>query len=257
MHVPGSVLVHFLPSLISPGALHGGIAVVVDVLRATTVMIHALAAGCEAVIPCAEIDEARKIAAGLPAGSALLGGERHGVPIEGFDLGNSPSECTPKVCKGKTLVMTTTNGTRAILASLEAERVAIAAFSNLSATVKLLEVNLLKYQGLPVHIVCAGTEGFISLEDALLAGALTSRFRELGGSKGNDEAHMVDLMWRKTWSSADENLNRLTQMNLGRGGRNVRSVGRPQDISDAALIDRFSLTAEVIREPLRIVATQP
>ena len=92
-------------------------AVVVDVLRATTMMVHALAAGCEAVIPCGEIDEARQVAASLPPGTALLAGEREGLPIDGFDLGNSPRSCTPEVCRGKTLVMTTTNGTRAILAS--------------------------------------------------------------------------------------------------------------------------------------------
>ena len=85
---------------------------------ATTVMVQALAAGCEAVIPCAEIEEAKRSAAGLPAGSALLSGERQGLPIQGFDLGNSPGEFVPDVCRGKTLVMTTTNGTRAILASL-------------------------------------------------------------------------------------------------------------------------------------------
>ena len=70
------VFVHLLPSLIPPGSLRGGVAVVVDVLRTTTVMVHALAAGCEAIIPCGEIDEAKAIAAGLPAGTALLAGER-------------------------------------------------------------------------------------------------------------------------------------------------------------------------------------
>ena len=103
---------------------------VVDVLRATTAMVHALAAGCEAIVPCAEIEEARAVAASLPAGTVLLGGERGGLPIERFDLGNSPATFTREVCRGKTIVMTTTNGTRAILASLEAERVLIAAFVN-------------------------------------------------------------------------------------------------------------------------------
>src|SRR5215210_2260791 len=99
-----SVSVHLLPELIHPGTLSGGVAVVVDALRATTVMIHALAAGCATIIPCLEVDEARCIAAGLPPGSVLLAGERHGLPIEGFDLGNSPSAFTPEVCRGKTLV---------------------------------------------------------------------------------------------------------------------------------------------------------
>ena len=93
------VFVHLLPSLIPPGSLRGGVAVVVDVLRATTVMVQALAAGCEAVIPCGEIDEAKAVAAGLPAGTALLAGERQGLPIPGFDLGNSPGDFTPEVCR--------------------------------------------------------------------------------------------------------------------------------------------------------------
>src|SRR4051794_89600 len=137
MSEPGrpEVFVHLLPSLIPPGTLRGGTAVVIDVLRATTVMVQALAAGCDAVIPCGEVDEAREVAAGLPAGKAILAGERQGLPIEGFDLGNSPGDFTLDNCRGKTLVMTTTNGTRAILASLEADRVLVAAFSNLLATV--------------------------------------------------------------------------------------------------------------------------
>ena len=183
------VYVHLLPRLIPHGALRGGVAVVVDVLRATTVMVHALAAGCEAVIPCGEIDEAREIAASLPEGTALLVGERQGLPIPGFDLGNSPGDFTPEVCKGKTLVMTTTNGTRAILASLEAERVYIASFGNLRATSDELSVQFLKKDHKhPVHIICAGTDGHISLEDSLLAGALAGQIAQCAGRAGLEAA---------------------------------------------------------------------
>jgi 2-phosphosulfolactate phosphatase len=170
------VFVHLLPCMIPPGALRGGVAVVVDVLRATTVIVHALAAGCNAVIPCLEIDEARSLAATFPPGTAILAGERQGLPIEGFDLGNSPGTFTPEVCRGKTLVMTTTNGTRAVLACLEAERVMIGAFPNFAATVQTLHA-----EDRPVHVVCAGTDGSISYEDALLAGAYARHFKDLGG----------------------------------------------------------------------------
>ena len=167
------VYVHLLPALIPEGALRGGVAVVIDVLRATTTMIHALAAGCDAIMPCNEIEEARRIARSLPEGSALLAGERQGLPIDGFDLGNSPGDCTPDVCSGKTLVMTTTNGTRAILASLDAERVLVAAFVNRKATVEALKV-----EDRPIHLVCAGTDGQISLEDSMFAGALALELDE-------------------------------------------------------------------------------
>src|SRR3954454_16821308 len=186
------VFVHLLPSLIPRGALAGGIAVVVDVLRATTVMVRALAAGCSAVVPCGEIDEALKAAAGLPRGGALLAGERQGLPIDGFDLGNSPASFTPENCRGKTLVMTTTNGTRAILASLDAERVVIGAFPNFAATAQLVHADRRK-----IHIVCSGTDRSISYEDSLLAGAFAQHFKDMGGTLMNDEAEIVAALWSK------------------------------------------------------------
>ncbi|HEX4589449.1 MAG TPA: 2-phosphosulfolactate phosphatase, partial [Gemmataceae bacterium] len=133
------VQVHLLPSLVPADGLAGGLAIVIDVLRATTVIVHALAAGCRSVIPCGEIEEAKRRAAELRReGKVLLAGERHGQPIPGFDLGNSPGEFTCKVCKDAALVMTTTNGTRALLRAAEAERVLAAAFVNFSAVCEQL-----------------------------------------------------------------------------------------------------------------------
>ncbi|MGP0065975.1 MAG: 2-phosphosulfolactate phosphatase [Isosphaeraceae bacterium] len=254
------VFVHLLPSLIPPGSLRGGVAVVVDVLRATSVMVHALAAGCEAIIPCAEIDEAQAIARGLPRGSVLLAGERGGLPIPGFDLGNSPGDFTRKVCEGKTLVMTTTNGTRAILACLEAERVYIASFANLRAISDELAIHSHKKDhGDPVHIVCSGTEGYISLEDSLLAGAIATNLTEvtiqnLGTTSpmGNDEAWIAVSQWLGVAPAFRERpLDVL--LKLGRGGQNVQRIGLAADIATAAQMDRFPLIAELSRNPLRIV----
>jgi 2-phosphosulfolactate phosphatase len=260
-----AVHVHLLPSLIPPGALRGGVAVVVDVLRATTVMVHALASGCEAVIPCLEVDDARRAAAALPPGTALLGGERGGLPIAGFDLGNSPASYTPEACRGKTLVMTTTNGTKAILASLEAERVYVAAFANLGRMAGEIAVQCLKADhGKDVHIVCSGTEGHVSLEDTLLAGALIARSRavslealsldvsDLTAVLGNDEARLAV----GNWHPVEAHLARAlpTHLRLGRGGKNLRRIGLGADIADAARIDAVPLVAELSRDPLRIVA---
>src|SRR5437764_4244443 len=161
------VQVHLLPELIPPGRLAGGVAVVIDVLRATTTMIYALAAGCTCVRPCAEVEEARELAGGMRAGRVLLGGERGGKPLPGFDLGNSPREYTGKLCKGCTLVLTTTNGTRALLRAAEAARTLLAGFVNYSAVCEQL-----RQETRPIHIICAGTEGDVTLEDTLLAGAL-------------------------------------------------------------------------------------
>src|SRR4051812_39861018 len=89
------VFVHLLPELIPPGDLRGGVAVVVDVLRATTMMVHALSAGCVAVIPCGEIDEARRVAASLPEGQALLAGERQGCRSPGSTWATPPLPALP------------------------------------------------------------------------------------------------------------------------------------------------------------------
>jgi 2-phosphosulfolactate phosphatase len=236
--------------------MKGGVAVVVDVLRATTVIVSALAAGCEAVIPCNEIDEALGVAALRPSGRTLLAGERLGLPIEGFDLGNSPGVFTTEVCEGKTLVMTTTNGTRALLASLEADRVLAVSFPNLAATVRAL-----RDDPKPVHIVCAGTNGRISLEDSILAGAVVADLsmpysRQVPGwSAGNDAAEIVSRLWGHV--PYDDDPTNPTELAgvlaLGEGGKRVRAIGLGVDIFDAARLDRFPIVAELKRDPLRVI----
>jgi 2-phosphosulfolactate phosphatase len=263
------VFVHLLPALIPPGALRGGVAVVIDVLRATTTMVHALAAGCDAIIPCGEVAEARKAAEALPEGSAILAGERQGLKIPGFDLGNSPGDCTPELCSGRTLVMTTTNGTKAILASLEADRVLVAAFVNRKATVETL-----KQAGAPIHLVCSGTDGQISLEDSMFAGALaqdldTWAWEAAEGRSlphqddhsetleettlGNDQAEIAVSLWRETESIIEEGYSLADALSDGRGGRRVLAIGLEADLEAAATVDRFPFAAELYRDPLRIV----
>jgi len=262
------VYVHLLPGLIPSGALVGGVAVVIDVLRATTTMVHALAAGCDAVIPCLEIEEARRLALELRPTQGLLAGERKGLPIEGFDLGNSPSACTPELCSGRTMVMTTTNGTRAIAACAEADRVLIAAFVNRKAT-----LDALKADGRPIHCVCSGTDGQVSLEDTLLAGALaqeldTMAWEESGGIAGavriagelpadtvlaNDGAEIAASLWRETEAMIEEGYSLSDALGDGRGGHQILALGLDADIDDAGLVDRFPFAVELLRDPLRIV----
>jgi len=235
------VQVHLLPNLVPPGRLSGGVAVVIDVLRATTTIIHALAAGCAAVRPCAEVDEAKALAGQMRAGRVLLGGERDGVALPGFDLGNSPGEYTPRACKGKTLVFTTSNGTRALLRAAEAERVLLAAFVNYSAVCEQLG-----QETRPVHLVCAGTEGEVSLEDVVLAGALVDYLCEVGEVEVNDSGR---LAW-----DCFENHGRLLlgALEVSRGGANLRRLGYDEDIRAAAAVDKFALVPELRREPLRV-----
>jgi 2-phosphosulfolactate phosphatase len=235
------VRVHLLPQLAPPGELSGGLAVVIDVLRATTTIIHALAAGCEAVRPCLEIEEARKLADGMRAGRVLLAGERGGRPLPGFDLGNSPREFTAKVCRGTTLVLTTTNGTHALLRAAEAERVLIAGFVNYSAVCEQLRL-----EARPLHILCAGTEGEITMEDVLLAGAFVDFLCETCEVKVNDAAR---LAW-----DCFENHGKVLHgaLEVSRGGEILKQLGYDDDIRAAAQVDQFNLVPELRRDPLRI-----
>jgi 2-phosphosulfolactate phosphatase len=267
------VYVHLLPSLIPPRALRGGVAIVIDVLRATTVMVHALASGCQAIMPCLEIEEARALAESLGRDRTILAGERRGEPIEGFDLGNSPSTFTPEVCAGKTVVMTTTNGTKAILACLEAERVLVAGFVNRSATIGAASAT-----GLPMHFVCSGTDGMVSLEDSLLAGYFCEIGRDFAIEIANDSARIALAYGReeiKGWfdrstelvdaykiGPASERVERIRSLfsnriadviRQGRGGRRNLELGLDSDIRDAARLDRFDIVAELQRDPIRIV----
>jgi 2-phosphosulfolactate phosphatase len=235
------VQVHLLPGLVPAGALVGGLAVVIDVLRATTVIVHALAAGCKAVYPCPEIEEARKLAGGMRFGEVLLAGERGGLPLPGFDLGNSPGEFTPEVCRGRTIVLTTTNGTRALLRAAEADRVLAAGFVNFSAVCEQI-----RQDARPLHILCAGTEGEVTLEDVLLAGGLVNFLSE------TEEIHLNDS-GRLAWDCFENNGPVLPcALEISTGGARLRRLGYEDDIRDAAQVDRFALVPEVRRDPLRL-----
>ncbi len=235
------VQVHLLPALAPPGRLTGGVAVVVDVLRTTTTIIHALAAGCSSVRPCAEVEEARKLAGTMRAGRVLLGGERGGAPLPGFELGNSPREYTAKLCRKTTLVLTTTNGTRALIRAAEADRTLVAGFVNFSAVCEQL-----RQDARPVHIVCAGTDGEVTLEDTLLAGAFVEYLCDAGEMRLNDGARLA-------WDCYETHGRVLMgALEISQGGANLRKLGYDDDIRAAAQIDQFALVPELRRDPLRV-----
>ena len=144
--------------------------VVFDVLRATSSMITALANGAAEIHPAKTIEEARALRMEMP--DALLGGERHGERIEGFDLGNNPLEYT--ALAGKRIISTTTNGTNALRACERAGRVLVGALLNIAA----LRDELARSQPAEVLLVCAGTFETFALEDAIASGVLASEFPE-------------------------------------------------------------------------------
>jgi 2-phosphosulfolactate phosphatase len=165
--------------------------IVVDVIRATSTICQALAAGYERAFCVAEVEDARALRESL--GEGVLGGERKAVRIPGFDLGNSPREYVEPA--GETLVLSTTNGTRAVVAAAQrCERVFVASLLNLSAV-----VDAAREAGDDVVVVCAGVQGTLALDDAFVAG----RIVELLGWERTDAAEAAARL-ATTWSGAEE-----------------------------------------------------
>ena len=158
------------------------VGIVVDVLRATSTIAQALASGYRRVLCCAEIEEARKLRAEIP--DSLVGGERNAVRIEGFDVGASPREFLE--ARAETLILSTTNGTRATLsATARCDEVLLGSLLNLNAVAAAV-------RGRDVAIFCAGFKGAFALDDAYCAG----RFVQLLGGERSDAAIAAELVAR-------------------------------------------------------------
>lgn len=238
-----------LPSLTSPEALADHTVVVIDVLRATTTITHALAAGANEVIPSADIDEARTLAANYAPGEVRLGGERGGVKVEGFDLGNSPAEYNADTVGGRTVVFTTTNGTRAMEFCRQAQTVLIGAFVNLAAVCESLKT------AQNIHLLCSGTEQKVTREDVLLAGAIADRLTARSDAPWelNDEARLAAAAWRQVTANLSE--TSLPEALLdSQGGRNVTRLGLTADIETAGTLDQFDLAPRLDLGEWRILA---
>ncbi|OYP36990.1 hypothetical protein CGZ80_06435 [Rhodopirellula sp. MGV] len=240
-----SISVALLPSLITSDLRQDETqslrcAIVIDVLRATSVMTTAGRNGAASLQTCGEVDLARELADGTaPHLRPLLCGERACVPIKGFDLGNSPAEYPSSVVANRHVLLTTTNGTKAIAAVQHAKRLLIASFLNLTATVNSVadEQDLL--------IVCAGTEGQISYEDVLLAGAIVDGLMQRDTSnKVDDSARMAWASWQQACATGKPLAESL---GLSLGGRNLLRVGYAEDLQRCAVID--SANGIVERDP--------
>jgi 2-phosphosulfolactate phosphatase len=226
--------VYFSPAAVDEASVEGRTAVVIDVIRATSTLTEALANGARAIFPTVSTEEAVKLASSLGREDTLLCGERKGLKVEGFDLGNSPAEFTSEVVKGKQLVMTTTNGTRAFVASEGADRVLAASFMNLSAVTR----ELVGSSGLV--IVCSGRENRFALDDALCAGLLVKNVvgDDPEGFQLNDAARVAADLAEKY--SVDAEFLRSTA-----AGNALLSVGLESDLELCASIDRHSLVPEM------------
>lgn len=252
------ITVSFLPSELLPKTLGAvapdcqdfgvlpATAIVIDVLRATSVVSAALANGAKRILTFADLEEARSHAMGLrdQQEAVLLCGERNCQPIPGFDLGNSPAEYDRETVQGKTLCLTTTNGTKALQAAQPFKKILTASFTNAAAVIASLQ-----HSNQPIHIICAGTDGSITGEDTLLAGRIVDVCCKLFEAKiDNDSAEIARRYWL---DEQDQSLaERLRQ---SQGGRNLDRLGFGADIQRCAASDTIDVVPQVTaRSPMEI-----
>jgi 2-phosphosulfolactate phosphatase len=216
------------------------VVVVFDVLRATTSMIVALAAGSPAIHIFDTIDEALQ-AAGRFGGPRLLAGEVQCLPPAGFDLGNSPAGFAD--CSGSTIFLATTNGTRAIIAARAARTIAIGALVNARAVARHLLA-----LGRDVKLICAGTQGQVAMEDLLGAGAVINAMMwEEDITLATDTARIALGLFRATADELEDALAHST------GGQNIIRAGLADDIAFAARLNSIPVVGLIQEDPLRVI----
>lgn len=222
------------PSALDPETLKGHRVVVVDVLRASTTIATALANGARAVIPATDTGEAGRMAARIGSDIALLGGERDGKPVEGFGAGNSPAEYGPEAVDGKTVVLTTTNGTRALALAKAGSAVAVGGFVNAQSAADFLREGIEADE--PGTVLCAGWYGRVSLEDALCAGLLVHRIvpAEKAGAL-SDPAKIAYALYQGSQSNIEQAIRGTEH------ARRLLALGSGDDIARCAAIDTLKV----------------
>jgi 2-phosphosulfolactate phosphatase len=224
--------VAFAPNDVDANDVAGRAVVVIDVLRATTTICAALDHGARAVIPAVDTEDAARLAEALDRREVVLAGERNLDPIPGFQAGNSPAEMRQELVGGRSVVMSTTNGTRALLAAINARTVIIAAGVNLTAAGERARELLVEHGSLLV--LCGGRDGGFGLDDAYIAGRIV--VGAMGGSRsrkglGDSAIASVDLVRRY-----GDRLDRV--LAISGAGRALGRAGYGADVEYAAAVDR-------------------
>ena len=221
-----------IPEEIKNTELAGKLVVVIDVLRASSTIVTALANGCRGFIPILSPEQAKEEAQQFEKESVLLGGEREGKKIEGFNLGNSPREYKGEVVKDKTIIFSTTNGVKILEMVKNAHRIIIGSFLNLHAVCNYCT----NYQG-DILIICAGKEGKYSLEDAACAGGIINSLRDVfpGGHQEVDANLTAQLLYKKF----DNNILKILQKS--QHGRYLESIGLDEDLKFCSQLDFFHI----------------
>jgi len=228
--------VYFTPLGVTSQAISGKPAVVIDVLRATSAIVAAIANGARVVVPAASADEALRVAKNLESDDVLLAGERGGHRIEGFDLGNSPLEMTADAVAEKTLVMATTNGTGTLVAADPASPVLVAAITNFSASVARAKEALQENKELV--ILCAGREKMFALEDAYLAGRIVRALLP-DGKRKNVELNDAAIAALELTRRYGDRWKRAVQASAA--ARDLKKNGYRDDVDAVTEVDAFDI----------------
>lgn len=218
--------------------------VVIDVLRATSTIVTALHHGCREIIPVSEISRAWAMAEEKKPGSFLLAGERKGRIIKGFDLGNSPSDFTVEKVKNKSIVLTTSNGTRALKRCDRAKSVLICSLLNVEAVSECLKFR----DSENTIILCAGSDTQPSLEDSVCAGLLIKNMASLRTVPlGEGCEHALSVARRY---GGDVN----AMLHAAPHGRFLQSIGFGRDLDDCARLNSLKIVPNYMN---RVIKAMP
>lgn len=236
------VNVIFSPQVVDELYFNDKVTIVIDVLRATTVIIEALTNGAKEIIPVASIDFAIKISGSSSERMTLLCGERNTKIIDGFNLGNSPYEYNRDSVEGKSLVLFTTNGTKAIVKAKYSSKLFIAAFTNLNAVInEILQEN-------QIEILCAGSNGIFSLEDSVCAGNIVSLISsQVGEIELNDSARAAYLLYENYKNNIYEMLK------LSEHGQNLINNDFSSDLEFCSRINSTTSVPQFVNGSIKIV----
>jgi len=238
-----SVRVVLLPSLLTPLDLNERAVVVFDVLRATTSMAAALSCGAAAIRVFGSIDAAQSAHAAYESHPKLLAGEVHTLRPDGFDVGNSPVEFTFDRCGGRTIFMSTTNGTKALVAAKNAAALYTGAVVSAAAVARVLS-----NQPFDITLLCAGTDGQPAFDDLVGCGAVMSFLED--AEPANDGA----LMAQAAWNAAKDDL--AGAFAKGASGHHLIRANLASDFEFAAGLNRVPVVGRVREIDGNLVVTR-
>ena len=218
----------FIPHQTDELALREKTVIVIDVLRASTTIITALSNGAREIIPVTTVESAVKISGNLFGDVILLGGERNGRMIDGFSLGNSPAEYTAERVRGKAIILSTTNGSQALVKARYARELFVCGFVNIGTVADALWRTPRDFT-----IVCAGNDGALSMEDSVCAGMLISRIAASGGAEPEmSDGALVARTLHRTFGRGI-----LKMIRSSEHGRRLQEIGMGADLKLCSGID--------------------